>query len=91
MVAKHQCFVAKFCLQAQFEQNAKYRHFYSALCNKGKAFPILAWIVPEVSRRLRFPDFSRQSEHEGGKVISSQNRTALLHKEVFPVLISVRG
>jgi hypothetical protein len=34
---------------------------------KGKAIPLQAWTGPEGSRRLRFPDFSRQSALEGGK------------------------
>jgi hypothetical protein len=54
-------------------------------------FPILAWEVPEVSRRLRFPNFSRQMDNESGKLVSPQNRPALPHKEIFQVLISVRG
>jgi hypothetical protein len=32
-----------------------------------KEIPLQAWTGPEGSRRLRLPDFSRQSPHEGGK------------------------
>jgi len=34
-----------------------------------KATPLQAWTGPEGSRRLRLP-ISRQSAHEGGKVVS---------------------
>jgi len=35
-----------------------------------------AWTDPEGSRRLRLP-ISRQSAHEGGKVVSPKHRTPL--------------
>jgi len=34
---------------------------------------------------------SRQSAHEGGKVVSPMHRPPLLPREIFLVLISVRG
>jgi hypothetical protein len=34
---------------------------------------------------------SRQSAHEGGKVVSPKHRPPLTHQEIFLVLISVRG
>jgi len=36
---------------------------------KGKAVPLQAWSGPEVSRKLRFPDFMTTAQ-EGGKVVS---------------------
>ena len=43
---------------------------------KGKAVPLQAWTGPEGSRRLRSPGphISRQSAHEGGKVVSPTHR-----------------
>ena len=35
---------------------------------KGKAVPLQAWSDPEVSRKLRFPDF--MTAQDGGKVVS---------------------
>jgi len=43
---------------------------------KGKAIPLQAYSGPEGSRSLRLPD-SRQSAHEGGKVVSPSNRLPL--------------
>jgi hypothetical protein len=36
---------------------------------KGKAVPLQAWSDPEVSRKLRFPDFMTTAQ-DGGKVVS---------------------
>ena len=36
---------------------------------KGKAVPLQAWSGPEVSRKLRFPDFMTTAQ-DGGKVVS---------------------
>jgi len=36
---------------------------------KGKAVPLQAWIGPEGSRKLRFPDFMTTAQ-DGGKVVS---------------------
>jgi hypothetical protein len=44
----------------------------STFCIK-KAIPLQTWTGPEGSRSLRLPD-SRQSAHEGGKVVSLTNR-----------------
>jgi len=57
---------------------------------KGKAIPLQAWAGPEVFRRLRL-QISRQSAHEGGKVVSPTHRPPLPPQEIFLVLISVRG
>jgi len=35
---------------------------------KGKPIPVQPWTGPEVSRRLRLPDF-KTSEHEGDTVV----------------------
>jgi len=49
---------------------------------KGKAVPLQAWSGPEVSRKIRFPDFMTTAQ-DGGKIVS------LTHRPL--VLISVRG
>jgi hypothetical protein len=56
---------------------------------KGKAIPLQALRGPEVSRRLRLPDF-KKSAHEGGKVFGPKHRLPL-PQEISLVLISVRG
>ena len=45
------------------------------ICN-GKSVPLEAWIGPEGSRKLRFPDFMTTAQ-EGGKVISLTHRPLL--------------
>jgi len=55
------------------EQNITY--FNPSVHSKGKALPLQAWIGPEGSRMLRL--FSRQSAHEGGKVVSPTHRPPL--------------
>jgi len=40
---------------------------------KGKAAPLQAWSGPEVSRKLRFPDFMTTAQ-DGGKVVSLTHR-----------------
>jgi len=44
--------------------------------NEGKAVPLQAWSGPEVSRRLRFPDFMTTAQ-DGGKVVSLTHRPPL--------------
>ena len=56
---------------------------------KGKAVPLQAWSGPEVSRKLRFPDFITTSQ-DGGKVVSLTHRPSL-PQEILLVLISVRS
>jgi hypothetical protein len=63
--------------------------FFQAIEIKGKAVPLQAWSGPDVSRKLRFPDFMTTAQ-DGGKVVS------LTHRPPLPpgnnlVLISVRG
>jgi len=43
---------------------------------KGKAVPLHAWSGPEVSRKLRFPDFMTTAQ-DGGKVVSLTHRPPL--------------
>ena len=43
---------------------------------KGKAVPLQAWSGPEVSRKLRYPDFMRAAQ-DGGKVVSLTQRPPL--------------
>jgi len=43
---------------------------------KGKAVPLQAWSGPEVSRKLRVPDFMTTAK-DGGKVVSLTHRPPL--------------
>jgi hypothetical protein len=43
---------------------------------KGKAVPLQAWSGPEVSRKLRFPDFMTTAQ-DGGKVVRLRDRPPL--------------
>jgi hypothetical protein len=47
-----------------------------------QTIPVLAFIGPEGSRRLRLPD-SRQYAHEGGKDVSLTHRLFLCPKKYF--------
>ena len=49
---------------------------------KGKAIPLQPWKDPEVSKRLRLPDFIT-SAHEGGKVVSPKHRPPLPPRKYF--------
>ena len=44
--------------------------------DKSKAIPVKAWTEPEGSKRLS-SQISRQSAHEGGKVVSPMHRLPL--------------
>jgi hypothetical protein len=48
-----------------------------------KAITLQASTSPEGSRSLRPPHISRQSAHEGGKVVSPTHRTTL-HPGIIP-------
>ena len=43
---------------------------------KGKAVPLQAWSGPEISRKLRFPDFMTTAQ-DGGKLVSFTHRPPL--------------
>jgi len=47
-----------------------------AVISKGKAVPLQAWIGPEGSRNLRFPDFVTTAQ-DGGNVVSLTHRPHL--------------
>ena len=47
--------------------------------------------VPEVSRKLRFPDYVAMAQNGGGKVVSLRHRLLFTPQEKLLVLISVRG
>ena len=56
---------------------------------KGKAVPLQTWTGPEVSRKLRLPDFVTTAQ-DGGRL--SALRTGRLYpQEIFLALIYVRG
>ena len=54
---------------------------------KGKTVPLKAWSGPQVSRKLRFPDF--MTTQDG--VLSALRTGRLYPQEILLVLISVRG
>jgi hypothetical protein len=49
---------------------------YPLIWLKGKGVPLQAWSGPEVSRKLRFPDFMTTAQ-DGGKVVSLTHRPSL--------------
>jgi len=57
-------------------QNNKYTTINKVITNKGKGVPLQAWIGPEGSRKLRFPDFMTTAQ-DGGKVVSLTHRPPL--------------
>ena len=63
---------------------------FSVLERKYKSVPFQAWSGPEVSTKLRFPDFMTTAQG-GGKVVSLTHRPHLSPQEILLVLISVRG
>ena len=50
---------------------------------KSKANTLQAWTVPDSSRRLRGSQISRQSAHEGGKVVNPTHRAPLTPRKYF--------
>jgi hypothetical protein len=52
------------------------RHFIFSLKKRGKVVPLQTWNDPEVSRKLRFPDFMTTAQ-DGGKVVSLTHRQPL--------------
>ena len=66
--------------------------YINTLCNlkvKGETVPLQAWGGPEVSRKLRFPDFMTTAQ-DGGKVANLTHRPPL-PQEIRLVLSSVTG
>jgi len=57
---------------------------------KRKAIPLQAWTGPEVSRRLRLPDF-KTVWHMKVFRLSALDTGSLYLKEIFLVLVSDRG
>jgi len=49
---------------------------------KGKAVPLQAWTGPEVSRKLRFPDFVTTAQ-DGGTVVSLTLRPLFTPKKYY--------
>ena len=56
---------------------------------KGKAVPLQAWIDPEVSRKLKFPDFVTTAQD--GDRLSALNTGRVYSQQILLVLISVTG
>jgi hypothetical protein len=65
--------------------NSNFRRVLNVVCfllgkgkgkGKGKAVPLQAWNGPEVSRKLRFPDYMTTAQ-DGGKVVSLTHRLPL--------------
>ena len=58
------------------ERSSAFNLNYYNNIKKGKAFSLQAWSGPEVSRKLRFPDFMTTAQ-DGGKVVSLTHRPPL--------------
>jgi len=58
------------------KKNIRYNKCLCLLDGKGKAVPLQAWSGPEVSRKLRFPDYVTTAQ-DGGRVVSLTHRPFL--------------
>ena len=63
-----QCFFL-FIFHCRYLHSYQYTITHFHLYHKGKSVPLQAWIGPEGSRKLRFPDFVTTAQ-DGGKVVS---------------------
>ena len=79
--------VLNFILKCESLQNVT--RFLPNCKGKSKSVPLQAWTGPEVSRKLRFPDFMTKTQ-DGGK-LSSLRTGRFYPQEILLVLISVRG
>ena len=62
---------------------------WNILSVKGKAIPLQAWTGPEVSRRLRLPDFQ---DNRHMKVVRSALRTGRIYlQEIFMILLEAES
>ena len=68
----------KYCSQTQYSNICHQTlHVTVKRTSSGsKAVPLQAWNGPEVSRKLRFPDFITTAE-DGGKVVSLTHQSPL--------------
>jgi len=48
---------------------------------EGKSYPVQASTGPELFQEIEAPKISRQSEHEGGKIVSTTHRPTLPVRE----------
>jgi len=64
------------CDISEFENFLSTKGIIVNWIKKGKAVPLQAWIGPEGSRKLRFPDFVTTAQ-DGGKVVSLTHRLPL--------------
>jgi len=64
-------------------------HVHFLVKGKGKVVPLQAWTGPEVSRKLRLPDFVTTAQ-DGGR-LSALRTKRLYPQEIHLVFISVRG
>jgi hypothetical protein len=79
----------RFVLDSFLWFTSRARKDDTALVKKVKAVPLQACSGPEVSRKLRFPDFLTTAQ-DGGKVVSLTHWPHY-HQETLLVLISSRG
>ena len=62
--------------QSKIQRDLFFFQYSITITLQGKAVPLQAWTVPEVSRKLRFLDFVTTAQ-DGGKVVSPTHRPPL--------------